>query len=110
MSSWIIKAKVTDKTELKTFTNQRGDGSVFSIELLDSHGGEIKCSLYNDVATKWFPVIKVGKCYTISKGQIRVANKRFQKCDNDFSITFNNFTEVLEVTGEGSEIEEKEIT
>ena len=107
MSSWIIKAKVTDKSELKTFHNQRGDGSVFSIELLDSHGGEIKCSLYNDEAQKWFPKIEIGKCYTISKGQIRVANKRFQKCDNDYQITFTSFTEVQEI---GGIIEEKKLT
>jgi len=39
MDSWAIKAKVTDKGELRTFTNARGEGSVFGLELLDKDGG-----------------------------------------------------------------------
>ena len=36
MSSWTIKGKVTEKTDLKRFKNYRGEGCVFSIELLDN--------------------------------------------------------------------------
>ena len=36
IEGWTIKGKVTEKTELKTFKNSRGDGCVFSIELLDN--------------------------------------------------------------------------
>ncbi|KAK6139644.1 hypothetical protein DH2020_026608 [Rehmannia glutinosa] len=37
---WAIKARVTAKGDLRRYNNARGDGKVFSFDLLDSDGGE----------------------------------------------------------------------
>lgn len=38
---WAIKARITAKGDLRRYNNARGDGKVFSFDLLDSDGGEI---------------------------------------------------------------------
>ena len=77
VNSFLIKAKVTFKSIKKSFQNQNGDGCVFSIEILDKNGGEIKGTFFNDVAEKFYPLISVGNTYEFSGGKIKVANKRY---------------------------------
>ncbi|KAA8523299.1 hypothetical protein F0562_009722 [Nyssa sinensis] len=44
---WAIKARVTAKGDLRRYNNARGDGKVFSFDLLDSDGGEIRATCFN---------------------------------------------------------------
>lgn len=75
--SFLIKAKVTFKSPLKNYRNFNGEGCVFGIEIIDQNGGEIKCTLFNDIAVKFYPLLKVGDVYEFSGGRIKVANKRY---------------------------------
>ena len=36
----------------------------------------------------------MNQCYEFSGGRIKVANKRYQRCDNDFAITFDYSCEI----------------
>jgi replication factor A1 len=38
---WTIKARVTPKSDVRHFHNTKGDGKVFSFDLLDVDNGEI---------------------------------------------------------------------
>lgn len=51
---WTIKARVTTKGELRLYNNARGEGKVFSFDLLDSGLGEIWSTYFNDVADKFY--------------------------------------------------------
>ncbi|KAL0329866.1 UNVERIFIED_CONTAM: Replication protein A DNA-binding subunit A [Sesamum radiatum] len=51
---WTIKARVTAKGELRHYNNPRGDGKVFSFDLLDSDGGEIRVTCFNAVADQFY--------------------------------------------------------
>ena len=35
---WIIRARVTKKGQVKTFTNQKGTGKLLNIDLVDFYG------------------------------------------------------------------------
>ena len=50
VDSFIVKAKVTFKGDMRTYSNDRGDGCVFGIEILDKDGGAIKCTFFNETA------------------------------------------------------------
>jgi hypothetical protein len=41
-SRWTIKARATNKGEIRRWTNARGEGKLFSFDLLDARGGEIR--------------------------------------------------------------------
>ncbi|KAG6596695.1 replication protein A 70 kDa DNA-binding subunit A [Cucurbita moschata] len=83
---WTIKARVTSKGELRHYNNPRGDGKVFSFDLLDAHRGEIRVTCFNMVADQFYNQIEPGKVYFISKGSLKPAQKNFNHLKNDFEI------------------------
>jgi len=83
---WTIKVRVTAKGELKHYNNPRGDGKVFSFDLLDADGGEIRATCFNAVADQFYNQIEAGKSYLISKGSLRPAQKAYNHLPNDQEI------------------------
>ncbi|GJY16877.1 replication protein A 70 kDa DNA-binding subunit A [Tanacetum coccineum] len=83
---WAIKARVTAKGDLRRYNNAKGDGKVFSFDLLDSDGGEIRVTCFNAVVDLFYDVIEVGKVYMISKGSLKPAKKNFNHLNNEWEI------------------------
>jgi replication factor A1 len=83
---WTIRVRVTAKGELKHYNNPRGDGKVFSFDLLDADGGEIRATCFNAVADQFYNQIEAGKIYLISKGSLRPAQKAYNHLPNDQEI------------------------
>lgn len=46
LTRWVIKARVTQKSEIRTWANQRSEGKLFSVNLLDQtvrkYNGDVK--------------------------------------------------------------------
>lgn len=55
---WIIKARVTNKSNIRTWANSRGEGKLFSIDLVDE-SGEIRLTGFKDMVDKFFDYIQV---------------------------------------------------
>ena len=83
---WAIKARVTSKSDLRRYNNARGDGKVFSFDLLDSDGGEIRVTCFNSAVDRFFDQIKAGKIYLISKGTLKPTQKNFNHLDHQWEI------------------------
>lgn len=83
---WTVKARVTAKGELRHYNNPRGDGKVFSFDLLDSDGGEIRVTCFNAVADQFYNQIETSKVYLISRGTLKPAQKNFNHLRNDHEI------------------------
>lgn len=91
---WTIKARVTAKGELRHYNNPRGDGKVFSFDLLDSDGGEIRVTCFNAVADQFYQQIEPGRVYMISKGTLKPAQKAFNHLRNDHEIMLDSTSTV----------------
>ncbi|KAL3613777.1 hypothetical protein CASFOL_041851 [Castilleja foliolosa] len=91
---WTIKARVTVKGELRHYNNTRGDGKVFSFDLLDSEGGEIRVTCFNAVADQFYQQIEPGRVYLISRGTLKPAQKAFNHLRNEYEITLDNTSTV----------------
>lgn len=91
---WAIKARVTAKGDLRRYNNARGDGKVFSFDLLDSDGGEIRVTCFNAVVDRFYDTIEVGKVYVISKGSLKPAQKNFNHLKNEWEIFLENTSTV----------------
>ncbi|KAD3641738.1 hypothetical protein E3N88_30962 [Mikania micrantha] len=92
---WTIKARVTAKTELRHYNNAKGEGKVFSFDLLDLDGGEIRTTCFNAVADQFYDQIEAGKVYFISKGNVKPAQKAFNHLKNDHEITLDYTSTIL---------------
>jgi replication factor A1 len=67
---WTIKARITSKSDIRRWSNAKGEGTLFSIDLLDSDGGEIRATFFKEACDKWFPVLEEGK---VSHNSCRLA-------------------------------------
>ncbi|CAA7033831.1 unnamed protein product [Microthlaspi erraticum] len=87
---WTIKVRVTSKGELRRFNSTRGDGKVFSFDLVDADGGEIRVTCFNEVVDQFFDQIVVGNVYLITKGSLKPARKEYNHLPNDYEIHLDN--------------------
>lgn len=101
-NKWIIKARVTDKAPLRTFSKGSGQGKVFGVQLLDAAGGEIRASFFNEAADRFQGVLEKGKCFTFSKGSVKIANKQYNPCNHKYELTFDKDALVEPVTDDSS--------
>ncbi|XP_036939586.1 replication protein A 70 kDa DNA-binding subunit isoform X1 [Acanthopagrus latus] len=93
-SKWTIRARVTNKSSIRTWSNSRGDGKLFSMEIVDE-SGEIRVTGFNQEVDKYFSLIEVGKVYYISKGSLKIANKQYTSVKNDYEMTLNGETSII---------------
>mmetsp|Transcript_114673 Transcript_114673/g.180525 ORF Transcript_114673/g.180525 Transcript_114673/m.180525 type:complete len:682 (+) Transcript_114673:54-2099(+) len=88
---WRIKARVTMKSDIRKFTNARGEGQFFKIELVDKDGGEITGTFFGKAAgDRYFNFLQQHQVYYFGKGSIKPGNKRFDK--SEYVITFDENT------------------
>ena len=90
---WVIKARVNAKSELRTYQSQRGEGSVFSLDLADE-SAEIRATAWREVADRLYNSVEVGQTYLLSRGQLKMANKKFATLNNDYEITLTYDTQI----------------
>ncbi|XP_015606859.1 replication protein A 70 kDa DNA-binding subunit [Cephus cinctus] len=91
---WVIKVRVTSKPPIRTWSNSRGEGKLFSMDLLDE-SGEIRCTGFKEQCDKFYDMIEVGKIYYISRCALKPANKKFSSLNNDYEMTLTNDSEII---------------
>lgn len=96
-NKWTIKARVTQKSDIKHWSNPRGDGKLFSCTFLDNTG-EIKATAFNAAADEHFDKIREGGVYYVSRARVNVAKKKFSNLSNEYEITLEKTSEVVEVS------------
>lgn len=91
-NKWTIKARVSAKSDIKTWHKSTGEGKLFSVNLLDE-SGEIKATGFNDQCDQFFDVLQDGQVYYISNPcRVQLAKKQFSNLPNDYELTFERGT------------------
>lgn len=96
---WRIKARVTSKSGLRSYTNQRGLGKLFSIELQD-RGAMTRATFFNGAAEKFYAQILVKGIYEFSGGTVKPGNPRY--CPYPVEITLDEKSVVTSLEDDGS--------
>lgn len=124
MFRWVIRVRVTSKSPIRTWSNSRGEGKLFSMDLIDE-SGEIRCTAFRDSCDKFYDMIEVciiqfksaigirffflcerlrcrvfllmqpGKVYYISRCTLKEANKQFNMLKHDYEMTMTGDTEIV---------------
>lgn len=95
-NNWTIKARVTQKSEMKTWANARGEGKLFNVTFMDETG-EIRGTAFNMVADDLYPRLQEGKVYYVSKARVNLAKKKFSNLTNDYELGLERTTVIEEV-------------
>lgn len=102
-NKWVIRARVTFKSPIRTWNNAKGEGKLFSMDLMDE-SGEIRATAFKEQADKFYDMVEVDRVYLISKCQLKAANKQFSKLNNAYEMTFTNETVMQECMDEEASI------
>ena len=94
-NKWVIKARVSNKSSIRTWSNSNGEGKFFIIDLIDE-SGEIRAKAFRELVDKFYDLIEIDKVYYISKCEMKVANKQFSTLNNDYEMAFTPDTIVQE--------------
>ncbi|KAK0745283.1 hypothetical protein B0T21DRAFT_381312 [Apiosordaria backusii] len=99
---WTIKARVTHKSDIKTWHKNSGDGKLFSVNLLDE-SSEIKATMFNDQVDQFYDILQEGQVYYISAPcRVNLAKKQFSNLPNDYELTFERDTVVEKAEDQSS--------
>ena len=88
---WSIKVRVTNKSQMRKYTNAKGEGKLFNVEFMDQTG-EIRASGFNEQVDKFYDMLQIDGVYYVSRCQLKTANKQYSKLNNDYEMTFGNDT------------------
>ncbi|KWU44939.1 replication factor-a protein [Rhodotorula sp. JG-1b] len=92
-NKWTIKARVTQKSDIRHWSNNKGDGQLFSVNLLDE-SGEIRATGFNKEVDRLYPILEEGKVYRITRARVNIAKKQFSNLSNEYELMFGQETEV----------------
>ncbi|GAP89554.1 putative replication factor-a protein 1 [Rosellinia necatrix] len=98
---WTIKARVTAKSEIKTWHKTSGQGKLFSVNLLDE-SGEIKATGFNEQCDAFYDVLQEGQVYYISTCKVNMAKKQFSNLPNDYELAFERETTIEKAEDQAS--------
>lgn len=91
-NKWTIKARCTSKSSVKHWHGRSGDGTLFSVNLLDD-SGEIRATGFNEQCTALYDLFQEGGVYYISSPcRVQIAKKQFTNLNNDYELTFERET------------------
>ncbi|KAL0577805.1 60S acidic ribosomal protein P1 [Marasmius crinis-equi] len=96
-NNWTIKALVTQKSDIRTWSNTRGEGKLFNFTLADE-SGEIRVTAFNQQAEDLFDRLQEKKVYYVKGGKISLAKKKFSNVQNEYEMTLERNSEVEECT------------
>ncbi|RKO86700.1 replication factor rfa1, partial [Blyttiomyces helicus] len=92
-NKWTIRARVLQKSEIKTWTNQRGDGKLFNCLLVDE-SGEIRATGFNDAVSQFYDLLVENQVFYISKATIKAAKAQYNTAKNDYEMSFDSSTSI----------------
>ncbi|VDP32063.1 unnamed protein product [Schistosoma mattheei] len=91
---WTIRARVSQKSAIRTWSKQGRDGKLFNFTLVDE-SGEIRVTGFNAEVDKFYDMIEVNKVYYVSRANLKAANKQFNTTNNDYEMTLHSDSQVL---------------
>lgn len=68
---WTIKARVSQRSDMRRYSNARGEGKFFTVDLLDAAGGEIRAICFNEMTDKFDALLQMGNVVTVSKASLK---------------------------------------
>lgn len=92
-NKWTIRARVLNKSEIRTFHNARGEGKLFNVVFLDE-SGEIKATGFGDQVDVLYDQLQEGQVYYITKCRVTLAKRQFSNVQNEYELIFERDTEI----------------
>lgn len=96
-TNWTIQARITSKSDVRSWSNNKGQGKFFWIELMDASSITIRATFFRDAVDQFYPKLHAddNKIYTFSAGRLKLANKKYNRsCKSNLEIIFDKRSEI----------------
>jgi replication factor A1 len=94
-NNWRIKARVVQKSDIRTYSNQRGEGRFFSVTLMDD-SAEIKGTAWNAMVDELYEKLQENRVYFVSRARVNLAKKKYSTVQNDYELGLDRGVEIEE--------------
>jgi replication factor A1 len=84
---WRIKGRILTKSDIRRFSNARGEGQLFKVDIGD-RSGEISGTFFGKAVDQFYPMLRQGQVYVFSRAHVKPANPRFDR--GDVVLTFED--------------------
>lgn len=68
---------------------------MFSVDFIDD-SGEIRATGFKEVVDTLYDKLQNGKIYLVKNGKLKPANPKFNQLKNDYELSLNEATEIVE--------------
>ena len=106
-NKWTLRARLVNKSDIRTWSNAKGEGSLFSVELLDASKMDIRATFFKEAVDKFYNFVQVGQVYTWTGGRLKVANMQWNTCKSEYEITFDANAEIHQAD-DGADIDKNQ--
>ena len=94
---WTIKVRVLSKGEIKSWSNAKGEGRLFSCVFGDE-SGEIRATGFKEAVNMFYDLLVEGQAYLVSKGTLKTANRQYSTVNNEYELTLDTSTTIARCT------------
>lgn len=94
-NNWKIKARLSYKGDMRTWSNQRGEGKLVNFNFLDE-SDEIRATAFNEWADKFSNMLEKDKVYYVSKARMQQSKPQFSRLSHLYELTLDKDTEISE--------------
>lgn len=93
LQQWKIRARAAQKSDVRTFSSQRGDGKLFNVTFIDETG-EIRATFFGEEVDKFYNRISDGSVYYVTRARVGNAKKQFSNVNNEFELMADRSTQI----------------
>lgn len=93
---WTIRARVTQKGDIRTWSNAKGEGKLFSATLVDENATEIRATFFKAGVDRFYNELQVGRVYCFGNGRVKIADTRYSSIKNDQELSFDEKAVITE--------------
>lgn len=100
-SGWTIKARVSNKGDVRNWRKEEKSGRVASIDLVDN-SGEIRVTMFSDEIDRFYGNLNVGDVYLIKGGKLKLSNPSFNHLNHKFEITLDHSSVIQKIENDST--------
>ena len=97
----IIRGRVVQKGELRTYTNARGDGKLFSFEVADETG-TLRVTAFREKAVEAYEQVELNGVYSIAGASLKPANVQYNHTGHAFEMILDQSSVLTQLPDDGS--------
>ncbi len=98
--NFTILVRIIKKNEMKQYSNNKGEGNLFSFIMLDTEGTQMECTVFGNLGHRVYDTIKQGLTYEIKGAYIKINDRKYSIVKSDYKLFLEDGVQIKEIKEE----------